>query len=344
MSGEKRFYVYTLSDSRTGEVFYVGKGTGKRASHHTRNYALERGKNKHKINKINKIRRNGGTVIASRVKDNITEDRAFELEKFLIEEIGFDDLTNMTKGGRGGSLSEEMKENLRQHNLGKELSEETKQKLSEALSGREVSEETRRRMSEAEPLRGEEVGGAILTKQEASEVLWLTEETMYRYIDIGILYGASKGVVQDIANRLSWTHVNPRRPPQEVLDILKGSPKAGGVRAPNLDKEVVGGIKWMLRNSNLRKEELAKVYGVAEITVSQMDSGTYHEDVPLAEPKGYNPWGRVYYSVIVYWGDQDTKRDMTQFPTIPSISFQIKERQTMPMYVLLKNRRNFRDK
>lgn len=344
MSRERRFYVYTLSDSRTGEVFYVGKGTGNRASHHTRNYALKRGKNNHKINKIKKIRRNDGEVIVNRVKDNITEGRAFELEKFLIEEVGFDNLTNMTKGGRGGSLSEEMKENLRQHNLGKELSEETKQKLSEALSGREVSEETRRRMSEAEPLRGEEVGGAILTKKEAEEVLWLTEKTMYRYIDIGILYGVSKGIVQHIANKKSWTHVDPRKPPQEIRDVLEGSPKAGGVRAPNLDKEVVGGIKWMLRNSNLRKEELAKIYGIAEITVSQMDSGTYHEDVPLSEPKGYNPWGIVYYSVIVEWGNQDTKTDMSYFPPIPSRSFKIEASQMIPVYVLLENRHNSRGK
>lgn len=339
MSEEKRFYVYTLSDGRTGEVFYVGKGTGNRADHHTRSYVLKRGKNKHKINKIKKIRREGGKVVVNIVKSNIAEEKAFELEEFIIEEIGFDNLTNMKKGGRGGSLSEEMKENLRQHHLGKELSEETKQKLSEALSGREVSEETRRRMSEAKSgiavVRGEQVGGSILTEREASEVLWLTNETRYRYIDIGVLYGVSKGVVQNIANRQSRTHINPSTPDQEILDVLEGSPKVGGVRgAPNLDKEVVGGIKWLLKNSNLRKEELAKIYGISEITVSQMDSETYHADVPMNEPRGYNSWGRIYYSIVFKFGNRERKLQESEITPIRSLGSV--RREGLPIYVLVK--------
>jgi len=285
------FYVYALQDSRTGAAFYVGKGSKNRAYEHTTDWNLRNDGNRYKVNKINKIRREGGEVEVRIVADNMSEKKAFEMEEDLISELGIENLTNMTHGGEGESLSEEMKANLREFHLGKTLSEETKQRMSESKSGIAV-------------VKGEEVGGAILTKQEASEVLWLTEETMYRFADIGILFGVSKGVVQHIANRESWKHIGPKKPSQEILDVLEGSPKAGGVRSPNLDKKVAAGIKWLVINTNLTEKEISEIYNVEKITVNQIKNGYSHPSVTPSVPPGYNPWSMVFFPEIDFYAVQ----------------------------------------
>lgn len=64
--------------------------------------------NWHKINTINKIRRNNEEVIIYKICQNMDEKTSFDLEKFLIRLIGRADLktgilTNLTDGGEGVS-------------------------------------------------------------------------------------------------------------------------------------------------------------------------------------------------------------------------------------------------
>ena len=102
------YYVY-LHKKPNGTIFYVGKGKGKRAYE-------TRGRNKYWKRIVNKY---GYNVII--FKDNITEEKAFDLEMELIEAIGLDKLTNQTVGGDGIS--------------GFNHSEETKRKIGLANSG-----------------------------------------------------------------------------------------------------------------------------------------------------------------------------------------------------------------
>jgi hypothetical protein len=96
--------------------FYVGKGCRRRLYVHlneAKNYKKiekestdEEKCNIHKINTINKIVRLGKEPIVFKIKENVSNFEACELEKYLIKLIGRADkklgpLTNMTDGGDG---------------------------------------------------------------------------------------------------------------------------------------------------------------------------------------------------------------------------------------------------
>ena len=81
-------YIYT-HETDAGEIFYVGKGTGDRA------YKME-GHNPYWERTVAKH----GKVVRI-LEDDLTDEVAFAKEVALIEEIGLDNLTNMTEGGDG---------------------------------------------------------------------------------------------------------------------------------------------------------------------------------------------------------------------------------------------------
>lgn len=141
----KRFYVYEWYIKETGEIFYVGKGTGNRRNEtHNRNKYFNNVYNKYECR--NRI-----------VKDNITNEQACELEKKTIEYYWSieEAKCNLTPGGTGfaeGSLNPihdrvnspgyinpfsvikfEGEDN---HFYGKKHSEETKRKISESRKGK----------------------------------------------------------------------------------------------------------------------------------------------------------------------------------------------------------------
>lgn len=83
-----QYYVYghyTLD----GRLFYVGKGTGRRAWERS-------ARNPHWNNVVNKH----GLEVRI-LFDSLTEEDAFIKEKELIEQVGLDKLTNIVEGGRG---------------------------------------------------------------------------------------------------------------------------------------------------------------------------------------------------------------------------------------------------
>ena len=86
---ENNAYVYGHYKADTGELFYIGKGTGKRAwSTKDRNNRWMYTVDKHGIEvKI--------------LYKNLSEEDAFQKEMELIKEIGLENLTNITEGGDG---------------------------------------------------------------------------------------------------------------------------------------------------------------------------------------------------------------------------------------------------
>jgi group I intron endonuclease len=125
---ENRFYVYALIDPRNKETFYVGKGTKDRVSVH--GSESNRGHNPQKDAVINEIKKTGKSIRHAKVASGLPEDEAYELEEFVIEELGLESLTNMIPGGVSGLSGEH------HHNFGKELSEETKKAISESNTGK----------------------------------------------------------------------------------------------------------------------------------------------------------------------------------------------------------------
>ena len=152
----REFYVYEHIRLDNNTCFYVGKGKGNRA------YELDR--NDFHDNISNSY---GHAVVI--VKDNLTEEEAFELEKDTIEYYVFtlgygidiegyknrendEFLTNLTFGGEGSSgfkHSEEAKQKMSESRKGTKHSEEVKRKMSESRKGTKHSEEAKRKMSEA---------------------------------------------------------------------------------------------------------------------------------------------------------------------------------------------------
>lgn len=95
---EKRFYVYGHYTADTDELFYIGKGTGKRAwATSTRNRQWYQTVKDH------------GLVVKILV-DGLTTEESYIKERELIEQIGQHKLTNMTAGGEG-LLTEHNKKN-----------------------------------------------------------------------------------------------------------------------------------------------------------------------------------------------------------------------------------------
>lgn len=177
MSNPSGFYVYMYKNPlKCGEPFYVGKGSGKRCRKHIKEARNPNtlDTNLHKLRTIRQIFNAGLEPEVVIIDEAISEDQSFELEEFLISEIGRADLsagplTNMSNGGDGnfgrlglrGSLnpmygkpgsftgkthSKETKDRLAKINTGKRHSEETKKKLSIYFTGRRLSEEVKKRI------------------------------------------------------------------------------------------------------------------------------------------------------------------------------------------------------
>jgi hypothetical protein len=93
-----RFYVYELSDPRTGVTFYVGKGCGNRAHHHVAEVRCGRVKNAHKHKVISDIIAAGLSPVVTIISERLNEQEAFSLERDRIRFYGFRQLTNIQPG------------------------------------------------------------------------------------------------------------------------------------------------------------------------------------------------------------------------------------------------------
>jgi hypothetical protein len=152
------YYVYTHSID--GKVFYVGKGRGNRAYQ-------TRSRNRYWHNMVNKY----GHPTIKIVKDKLTDDESYELEKTLIKEYGIDNLVNISEGGTiygdsydksgnnnpmyGKTHSKEAKEKMKTDALTRKngkykRSEETLLKLSNSLKEYKVTDVHKHNMSNSQ--------------------------------------------------------------------------------------------------------------------------------------------------------------------------------------------------
>lgn len=122
------FYVYLLLDPRKFYApFYVGKGRGDRACV-SAGYRSSARHNRFKMAIINKLTEKGMSPILSFWAINLSEEKAFEIERSLISRFGRRDsqsdglLTNLTNGGEGLS--------------GHKFSDEHRSKIGAANKGR----------------------------------------------------------------------------------------------------------------------------------------------------------------------------------------------------------------
>lgn len=133
------FYVYTHIREDDKKIFYVGKGSHRRA------YDTKR-RNRYWKNVFNKHGRI--VVIKNWFKDEVT---AYRYEKFLIEKYKNRGLANLSDGGRGGAAgvtrSAWHRMRISETHKGRVRSEEELKRMSEAQKGKKASLETRKKLS-----------------------------------------------------------------------------------------------------------------------------------------------------------------------------------------------------
>lgn len=92
------FYVYALIDPRNDDVFYIGKGRGRRAWSHVGEVRSGRISNVAKYERIRGILDAGDAPIVQVLPVWLTECEAFYLERHTIDSYGLDRLTNIAPG------------------------------------------------------------------------------------------------------------------------------------------------------------------------------------------------------------------------------------------------------
>jgi hypothetical protein len=131
------FYVYCHKKLTDGKCFYIGKGKNSR-------YNSKAGRNKYWWNIVNKYGFESEILI-----NNISEQKAFEIESYFCTQIGYENLCNIrTEKGCGGyTMSESTKKKLSNSLKGKPKSSQTKYKISISNKGKKRSEEFKAQVS-----------------------------------------------------------------------------------------------------------------------------------------------------------------------------------------------------
>lgn len=130
-------YVYGHYKADTGELFYVGKGTGNRA------WDI-RSRNKHWQSVVKK---HGYEVRI--LADGLTEDEAYKREAAIIAEVGRHTLTNKTEGGEG-LTSQVSKEIMNTPEVKKKMSDASKRKWQDPEFRRKHKESMQKARQSAE--------------------------------------------------------------------------------------------------------------------------------------------------------------------------------------------------
>lgn len=168
----KGFYVYLHRKLSDNSVFYVGKGTGRRAwVKKGRSKYWQRVKDKH-----------GYTVEI--LFDNLTEEESFQVEIDTIKELQYFgyDLCNLTLGGGGVSgynWTEEQRNNLSKSVSGKIRSEEHCKNLSLALKGKKPTQERIEKMRKSLTGKKQTLETIEKRKKSLAKIKHLADKSVY---------------------------------------------------------------------------------------------------------------------------------------------------------------------
>jgi hypothetical protein len=144
-------YVYRHIRLDKNEPFYIGVGLSDDKKY--KRACSIKNRNKYWNNIVSKTKYEVEIIL-----DDLTKDEAFNKEIEFInlykKKSDRGTLCNISNGGRGGFLSEEVNVKRRLSLIGHILSEETKNKIRQKAVGRKIPEEVRMKMSQTHKERG----------------------------------------------------------------------------------------------------------------------------------------------------------------------------------------------
>lgn len=155
MDSDRSYYVYEISDPRTGGILYVGKGKGQRYLVHEKRVVRNRVAINPKLaNKLRKILSAGLRPVYIFIQRAMTEAEAYALEQKLTLEIGLENLCNLKHGGsNGATFTEEVRAKMSRSGRSRERSaaaeQERRRKISAAKTGVPRSDATKQKLSAA---------------------------------------------------------------------------------------------------------------------------------------------------------------------------------------------------
>lgn len=205
---DKKFYVYVhryATGPKEGQVFYVGKGDGRRA--------FVKGGRNIKWSRI--VKKYGYSVDIC--QSEMDEYDAFTLEMWLIAKyrnFGHD-LANMTDGGEGASgcaRSEYTRKKIGDKNRGNKHTNETKDAIRSAMLGRKYSDNTLEKMAAAKR-------GVRKTRSHIEKVIKAKSKPVIN--DAGEIFDSIKAAAEYIKET-----VNPKAQSSMITKCCKGKKKS----------------------------------------------------------------------------------------------------------------------
>lgn len=184
------YYVYEWYNIDTGEILYVGKGTGNR-------YKVKCGRNHllkdafHKYNCQSRI-----------IKEFEDEKDAFAYEYERIEELKSQGLCscNIYCGGMGGSSeywTDDMRKNFSMHNPMKNTLQRKRMSINNPMKNKDLRE----RMSKFNPMKNSEVAKRVAEKKSKHVIIGNTEYNSlkeagekYHITSAAVLYWCKNGI------------------------------------------------------------------------------------------------------------------------------------------------------
>lgn len=297
--------MYALVDPRDGSRFYYGKGSG-----HRKSQSIERARsenNPHKAKRVEEIREDGFEPNSEVLLCGLSEEVAYRIEERLISE-NFNSITNILKvdyhrqsgeDHRNSSITNEQASEILWLTQNTELmntaiaaeypcshavvsnirrgvgwvSVEPNKPDSDVVSA--VRSQHQKRIDRN---RGENARPASITSEKAAEVKWLANNTKYFQRLLAKVYSTTRDVVADIACGKSWSHLDPVKPPKNIIESVRQKWEEDARRGENipwsdLTSREAEEIRWICENEEVTLKVIAEQHGVSESAVLDIKHG-----------------------------------------------------------------------